>query len=82
MHEEYRKSFWQLLFCKKSMIRAIKISLVIGSLLTIINQGDMIVAGNTPPLWKIILTYLVPFSVSSYSSAKLLHELNTKQPAK
>ncbi len=81
MDDEYHKSFWELLFCKKSMIRAIKISLIIGTLLTIINQGDMIINGIMPPLWKIILTYLVPFSVSSYSSAKLLREINTKQPA-
>lgn len=81
MDDEYHKSFWELLFCKKSMIRAIKISLIIGTLLTIINQGDMIINGTMPPLWKIILTYLVPFSVSSYSSAKLLREINTKQPA-
>lgn len=81
MNEEYHKSFWELLFCKKSMIRAVKISLIVGTLLTIINQGDMIINGIMPPLWKIILTYLVPFSVSSYSSAKLLYEINTKQPA-
>lgn len=81
MNEDNHKSFWQLLFCKKSMIRAVKISLIIGTLLIIINQADMIIAGNMPPLWKIILTYLVPFSVSSYSSAKLLHEINRKQPA-
>lgn len=81
MNEEYHKSFWELLFCKKSMIRAVKISLIIGTLLTIINQGDMIINGIMPPLWKIALTYLVPFGVSSYSSAKLLYEINTKQPA-
>lgn len=81
MNEDNHKSFWELLFCKKSMIRAVKISLIIGTLLIIINQADMIIAGNMPPLWKIILTYLVPFSVSSYSSAKLLHEINRKQPA-
>lgn len=81
MNEDNHKSFWELLFCKKSMIRAVKISFIIGTLLIIINQADMIIAGNMPPLWKIILTYLVPFSVSSYSSAKLLHEINRKQPA-
>ena len=79
--DEVHKSFWQLLFCKKSFTRALKISLIIGTLLTIINQGDMILAGILPPLWKIILTYMVPFCVSSYSSAKLLHEINSKQPA-
>ncbi len=81
MNEEYHKNFWQLLFCRKSYIRALKISLIVGTLLTIINQGDMVLAGMMPPLWKIILTYMVPFCVSSYSSATLLHEINTKQPA-
>lgn len=80
-HEVTHMTFWELLFCRKSYIRAMKISLIVGTLLTIINQGDMIIAGQTPVIWKVILTYLVPFCVSSYSSAKLLREINTKQPA-
>lgn len=80
-HDATHMTFWELLFCRKSYQRATKISLIVGTLLTIINQGDMILAGQLPPIWKIILTYLVPFCVSSYSSAKLLREINTKQPA-
>jgi hypothetical protein len=54
--------------------RALKISAIIGTLLVLINQGDMLLAGQMPPLWKIILTYLVPYGVSSYSTAALLYE--------
>lgn len=68
--------FWALVFCRKSVIRALKISAIIGTILIVINQGDMIINGLAPPIWKIILTYLVPFCVSSYSSAKLLSEIN------
>lgn len=72
------KDFWSLVLCRKSFIRALKISFIIGTVLIIINQGDMIMRGIYPPAWKIILTYLVPFCVSSYSSAKLLSEMNKK----
>lgn len=50
--------------------RALKVSLVVGTLLNLINSGDSLLSGNLPPHpWKIPLTYLVPFLVSYYSSA-------------
>ncbi len=50
--------------------KAVATSLVVGTILTLINQGDMLLAGHLTPvlLWKIPLTYLVPFTVSSYSA--------------
>jgi hypothetical protein len=46
------------------------IALVVGSVLTAINQGTLIVAGDFPKslLWKIPLTYLVPFCVSTWGA--------------
>jgi hypothetical protein len=43
---------------------------VVGSVLFAINQLDVVLAGQVTPLVvaKIGLTYLVPFSVSTYSS--------------
>ena len=50
--------------------RAIKVSLLVGTALNLINSGDALFAGHLPPYaWKIPLTYLVPFAVSLYSSA-------------
>lgn len=50
--------------------RALKVSLIVGTLLNLINSGDALLAGRLPEhAWKIPLTYLVPFLVSYYSSA-------------
>lgn len=49
---------------------AIKVALVVGTLLNLINQWDAI-TGEAP--WRFglaLLNYLVPFSVASYSAAK------------
>lgn len=52
------------------LARALKVSLIVGTLLNLINSGDALLAGHLPPnAWKIPLTYLVPFLVSYYSSA-------------
>lgn len=52
------------------IVRALKVSLIVGTLLNLINSGDALLAGHLPPnAWKIPLTYLVPFLVSYYSSA-------------
>ncbi len=52
------------------LARALKVSLIVGTLLNFINSGDALLAGHLPPnAWKIPLTYLVPFLVSYYSSA-------------
>jgi hypothetical protein len=50
--------------------RAVYVALIIGTLLTIINQGDVLLAGAVTPLVvaKILLTYAVPYSVSTFSA--------------
>lgn len=49
--------------------RALKVSLVVGTVLNLINSGDALLAGLLPEhVWKIPLTYLVPFLVSWWSS--------------
>jgi len=49
--------------------RALKVAVVVGSILVFINQGDLILQGKLPPIWKLLLTYCVPYSVSTYSAA-------------
>ena len=39
-------------------------SVVVGSALLLINHGDTIKAQEYPALWKVGLTYLVPFLVT------------------
>jgi len=61
-------SFFSLWFSRPILKRASIVSVIVGTLLIAINQGDLILSGGMPPLWKIILTYMVPYSVSSFSS--------------
>lgn len=50
--------------------RALRVSLLVGTLLNLINSGDALLDGRLPAHpWKIPLTYAVPFGVSLYSSA-------------
>jgi len=62
-------TFFQALRERSIVARGLRVSLIVGTLLTLINQGDLLLAGQFPPLWKILLTFLVPYGVSTYSSA-------------
>ena len=48
--------------------RSLAVALVVGTALNLINQGPELLAGNRPVVWKLALTYLVPFLVASYGS--------------
>jgi len=57
---------------KKGIIRrAFLTSVVVGSVLLLINHGDTIKAQEYPALWKVALTYLVPFLVTIWGSISL-----------
>ncbi|MDO8617199.1 MAG: nitrate/nitrite transporter NrtS [Dehalococcoidia bacterium] len=47
--------------------RSLLIALLVGTVLTAINQGNLLVAGDFPAAlyWKIPLTYSVPFCVAT-----------------
>ena len=48
--------------------RSLIVAAVIGTVLNAINQGDAIAAGRSVVIWKLLLTYFVPFAVASYGS--------------
>jgi len=56
----------------KNIKRAIKVAIVVGSLLNTINSYDVFWYGNfnTRNVIRIVLTYITPFCVSLYSSIK------------
>ena len=57
---------------KKGIIRrAFFTSVVVGSVLLLINHGDTVKAQEYPELWKVGLTYLVPFVVTIWGSLNL-----------
>jgi len=47
---------------------ALVVALVVGTVLTLINQGDLIVAGIMPSPTKVVLTYMVPYVVATYGA--------------
>ena len=50
--------------------RSISISLIVGTVLLAINQGDALLAGRWEPAlaWKAPLTYFVPFVVATWGA--------------
>ena len=64
---------WFKLACRRDILmRGIKVGLVVGSILTAINYGDVLLTAKVLPVmyWKILLTYCVPFCVSTYASVE------------
>ncbi len=62
-------------FLKTAMSRhivknSLKIALVVGSLMNLVNQGENILNGVTISWLHLLLNYLVPYCVASYSAAK------------
>ena len=49
---------------------AMKVSLVVGTVLNVINNGEQLWAGHGVSVWRVALNYVVPFCVSSYSAAR------------
>ena len=50
--------------------RSFIVAFVVGSILTLLNQGDLLFAGNWvgAMYWKIPLTYCVPYCVATYGA--------------
>jgi hypothetical protein len=53
-------------FDARSVRRSLAVALVVGTVLNAINQGDALLGGQPLVLWKLALTYFVPFAVASY----------------
>jgi len=56
--------------------RAVKVALLVGTALVIINQGDALYRGDwtVALMAKIVLTYCVPYAVSTYASVSALRD--------
>jgi len=72
--------FIKIALLKDVVFMALKMSLIVGSILALINHGDAIFEGTLTQgnICQIILTLLVPYSVSTYSSVKAIQRHDTK----
>ncbi len=61
-------------FAAQTVRRAVTVAAIVGPILVLINHGEALFALEVTPrlLAKILLTFLVPYVVSSYSSARAL----------
>lgn len=64
--------FLNNLFRRETVLRAIRVALVIAPILIVINHHDQLLELNLTPrlVLKCILTFFVPYCVSAYSSAR------------
>ena len=73
------------IFCDiEILIKSIKIALVVGTILNFINQGDKLINLDFENInyFKSLLTYIVPFIVSSYTalSIKIKFKIGERTP--
>lgn len=61
-------------FAWRSVRRSLLVALIVGTALNAINQGREILQGEWPDLWRLGLTYLVPFLVASFGSYAAFRE--------
>ena len=61
-------SFPYLAFGGGTPRKALLTAIVVGTVLTSINHGDTVLRGDWPPVWKIFLTYCVPYCVTTWGA--------------
>lgn len=67
--------------CQRSIVlAAIRVALVVGTILNLINQGGRLLDGLPPSWFHVCLNYLVPYCVSSYSAARNQMRRDAERP--
>lgn len=70
------RSPWKLATRRDVVHRATRTSLIVGTLLVVINQGDRLLVGDMDwsLLLRVLLTYFVPYAVATYASVGALRD--------
>ena len=63
-----RPTLTELMFGGGTPKKAAMTALIVGTILAVINHGDVLIAGETPPIAKILLTYCVPYCVTTWGA--------------
>lgn len=69
-----RREALQRTFAWPSTRRSLLVAAFVGTALNLINQGPELWTGKELVVWKLALTYLVPFLVASYGSYAAFRE--------
>ena len=68
MKQTATPAFFQLAFGDGTPKKAFMTALVVGTILTSINHGDVILKGESINYFKILLTFCVPFCVTTWGA--------------
>ena len=55
-------------FQRETIVRSLKVALIVGTALNLINQGDALMNGEPVNVFKCLLTYAVPYCVATYGA--------------
>ncbi|MDB5408958.1 MAG: hypothetical protein JWL84_3870 [Rhodospirillales bacterium] len=66
-----RRKIWHLATANGVPVRSLWVALVVGSILNLINQGDALLGAASVDWIKLLLTYLVPYCVSTYGAVSV-----------
>ena len=64
------REIWRAMRTRPIAANALRIALFVGTALNLINQGGAILAGSGVSWLHLVLNYVVPYCVASYSAAK------------
>lgn len=67
---DYWRRFFRVMLSPRICGNSLRVSLVVGTVLNVINQGEHLLAGQGVMMGHAVLNYLVPFLVASYSGAR------------
>jgi len=62
----------QLATRPKVVRSSVVVAIVVGTILNLINQGDALLGDQPLVIWKLVLTYMVPYCVSTYGAVMAL----------
>lgn len=76
--EKKSAHFFHIAASKEVVIISLKMALVVGTILALINHGPSFIKGTLSQenIFQIALTYIVPYCVSSFSSVKAIQKRN------
>ncbi len=78
------RGFWEIAFSREVVRRALRVAGIVGVVLAIINHGDNIMRMTIgfDTIWRVLLTFCVPYCVSTYSSVLSVREYHSSQMIK
>ncbi|MBO9436424.1 nitrate/nitrite transporter NrtS [Ruegeria sp. R13_0] len=62
----------EVALARETVVRSLKVSLIVGSALNLINQGDALMNSESVNIFKCLLTYAVPYCVATYGAVAAL----------